>query len=97
MRSADSKNRCFSLIDETAAEFPDSTFTIFNDGTRTFSQSKDTAERLANFLSSQGITKGDRAAIFLPNLPHYPEIFFGILKAGAVCVTCNPLSHGFGA
>ena len=30
-------------------------------------------------------------AIFLPNLPHYPPIFFGILKAGAVCVTCNPL------
>ena len=81
----------FSLIDETASEFPDCTFTIFNDGTRTFSQSKDTAERLANFLSSQGITKGDRAAIFLPNIPHYPEIFFGILKAGAVCVTCNPL------
>ena len=30
-------------------------------------------------------------AIFLPNLPHYPAIYFGILKAGAVCVTCNPL------
>jgi long-chain acyl-CoA synthetase len=30
-------------------------------------------------------------AIFLPNLPHFPEIFFGILKAGATCVTCNPL------
>ena len=30
-------------------------------------------------------------AIFLPNLPHYPAIFFGILKAAAVCVTCNPL------
>jgi long-chain acyl-CoA synthetase len=30
-------------------------------------------------------------AIFLPNLPHYPAIYFGILKAGAVCVTCNPI------
>jgi long-chain acyl-CoA synthetase len=29
--------------------------------------------------------------VFLPNIPHYPEIFFGILRAGAVCVTCNPL------
>jgi long-chain acyl-CoA synthetase len=35
--------------------------------------------------------KGDRVAIFLPNLPHFPEIFFGILKAGGTCVTCNPL------
>jgi long-chain acyl-CoA synthetase len=30
-------------------------------------------------------------AIVLPNLPHYPAIYFGILKAGAICVTCNPV------
>jgi long-chain acyl-CoA synthetase len=27
----------------------------------------------------------------LPNLSHYPSIYFGILKAGAICVTCNPV------
>jgi len=57
----------------------------------TFRQVKDTADRIANFLTTRGIGKGDRVAIFLPNLPHFPEIFFGILKAGAICVTCNPL------
>ena len=81
----------FSLLDDTAHEFPDATYTIFADTSRTFAQVKDTADRIANFLASRGIRKGDRIAIFLPNLPHYPEIFFGILKAGGVCVTCNPL------
>lgn len=81
----------FSLLDDTAREFPDATYTIFADTSRTFAQVKDTADRIANFLASRGIRKGDRIAIFLPNLPHYPEIFFGILKAGGVCVTCNPL------
>ena len=81
----------FSILDETAEEYPNQVYTIFNDATRTYAQVKDTADRIANFLVSRGIQKGDRVAIFLPNLPHYPAIFFGILKAGAVCVTCNPL------
>jgi len=81
----------FNLLDEAAQNYPNQTYTIFNDAPRTFAQVKDTADRIANFLHTKGIRKGDRVAIFLPNLPHYPAIYFGILKAGAVCVTCNPL------
>ncbi len=81
----------YSVIDDSASKYPDQVYTIFNDATRTFAQVKGTADRIAHFLAVRGIQKGDRVAIFLPNLPHYPAIFFGILKAGAVCVTCNPL------
>lgn len=81
----------YSLLDEAARDFPNNVYTIFADATRTFAQVGDTANRIANFLLSRGLRKGDRVAIFLPNLPHYPEIFFGTLKAGGVCVTCNPL------
>lgn len=81
----------FSLIDDAARDYPNQVYTIFSGGTRTYAQVKDTSDRIANFLASRGIKKGDRVAIFLPNLPHYPAIYFGILKAGAVCVTCNPV------
>ncbi|MFH0994303.1 MAG: long-chain fatty acid--CoA ligase [Pseudomonadota bacterium] len=81
----------FSFLDDAARDYPNQTYTIFNDGKRTYAQVKDTADRLASFIASRGIKKGDRVAIFLPNLPHYPAIYFGILKAGAVCVTCNPV------
>jgi len=81
----------YTIIDDAARDYPNQVYTIFNDATRTYVQVKDTADRVASFLASRGIQKGDRVAIFLPNLPHYPAIFFGILKAGAVCVTCNPL------
>ena len=81
----------FSILDEAARDYPDKTYTIFSDATRTYAQVKDTADRVANFLAGRGIRKGDRVAIFLPNLPHYPPLYFGILKAGAVTVTCNPL------
>ena len=79
------------MLDDAARDYPDHVYTIFNDATRTFAQVKDTADRIAHFLHARGIRKGDRVAIFLPNLPHYPPIYFGILKAGAICVTCNPL------
>lgn len=81
----------FSLIDDTARRYPDHVYTIFNGARRTFSQVKETADRIAHFLTGRGIKKGDRVAIILPNLPHYPAIYFGILKAGGVCVTCNPI------
>jgi long-chain acyl-CoA synthetase len=81
----------YTILDESAAKYPNVTYTIFADATRTFGQVKDTADRVANFLVSRGIKQGDRVAIFLPNIPQYPEIFFGILKAGGICVTCNPL------
>ncbi len=81
----------FSILDEAADAFPQATYTIFEGAKRTYAQVREAANRVANFLASRGISKGDRVAIFLPNIPHYPEVFFGILKAGATAVTCNPM------
>lgn len=81
----------FQLLEDTARGYGDLTYTIFQDSARSFKQVDERANQVANFLISKRIQKGDRVAIFLPNLPHYPIIFFGILKGGATCVTCNPL------
>ena len=80
----------FAILDKIAAEHPDSPSTIFSGTSSSFSDVKDHADRIANFLSSKGIGKGDRVAVFMPNTPHYPPVFFGILKTGATTVTCNP-------
>jgi len=37
----------FSVLDDAAREYPNQVYTIFNDGTRTYAQVKDTAERVA--------------------------------------------------
>ncbi len=81
----------FKILDKTAAKSGSNTYTIFEGMQSTFAEIKENADRIANYLANKGITKGDRVAIFLPNLPHYPIIFFGILKVGAVAVTCNPM------
>ncbi|MFW9800337.1 MAG: AMP-binding protein, partial [Candidatus Thorarchaeota archaeon] len=80
----------YAILDKAADNYGDATSTIFRGVARTFAQVRDDANKIANFLTSRGIGKGDRVAIFLPNLPQYPTIFFGILKTGAIVVTCNP-------
>jgi len=80
-----------ALLEETVRDYGDLSYTIFQDSHRTFREVNELANKVAHFLISRGIKRGDRIAIFLPNLPHYPVIFFGILKSGATCVTCNPM------
>jgi len=46
---------------------------------------------IAAWLQAQGIKTGDRVAIMLPNVLHFPTAFFGALRAGATVVNVNPL------
>jgi long-chain acyl-CoA synthetase len=45
----------------------------------------------AGYLRKQGVKKGDRVAIMLPNTFQYPVALFGVLRIGAVVVNVNPL------
>jgi long-chain acyl-CoA synthetase len=46
----------------------------------------------AAFLQGKlGLKKGDRVAVMMPNILQYPVAVFGILRAGCVVVSVNPL------
>jgi len=47
--------------------------------------------RFANTLLKLGVAKGDRVALYLPNIPQFVIAYFGALKAGAVVTPINPL------
>lgn len=47
------------------------------------------ANRVAHFLLSQGIKKGDKVAILMMNCLDWLPIYFGILKSGALAVPMN--------
>ena len=49
------------------------------------------SDRFASSLMHLGIVKGDRVAYYLQNSPQLVTAFYGILKAGAVPVPCNPM------
>jgi long-chain acyl-CoA synthetase len=81
----------FTMLDRAAEKSGNLPYTVFMGKKQTFSEVKEHSEKIANFLVSKGIKEGDSVAIFLPNVPHFPAIFFGILRTGAKVVTCNPM------
>ena len=44
---------------------------------------------LAERLQAAGVTKGDRVALAMRNLPEWPVAFFAITSIGAICVPLN--------
>ncbi len=46
---------------------------------------------IAGLLAEHGVGPGDRVGIMLPNVPYFPVIYYGILRAGAVVVPMNVL------
>ncbi|HEX7021926.1 MAG TPA: AMP-binding protein, partial [Trueperaceae bacterium] len=47
--------------------------------------------KVAAFLRSLGLERGDRVALSCPNLPYFPIVYYGILQAGLVAVPLNVL------
>jgi long-chain acyl-CoA synthetase len=48
-------------------------------------------DRFATALHSLGVMKGDRVALFMPNIPQYIMAYYGSLKIGAVNTAISPL------
>ncbi|WJH42240.1 long-chain-fatty-acid--CoA ligase [Aliirhizobium terrae] len=57
----------------------------------TFKDLEAESRKVAAWLQAQGLSKGDRVAVMLPNILQNPVIVYGILRAGFVVVNVNPL------
>ncbi|MBA3471432.1 MAG: long-chain fatty acid--CoA ligase [Herpetosiphonaceae bacterium] len=80
-----------SMIEDHARKRPERTAIIFNDMRFSYGQLNAMANMIANGLVGLGIKPGDHVAMSCPNLPYFPMVYYGILKAGAVVVTLNVL------
>lgn len=49
------------------------------------------ADRFAAGLQQQGLQKGDRVVLYMPNCPQYVIAYYGTLRAGGIVVPSNPL------
>ncbi len=57
----------------------------------TYRKLAEKSRHFAAWLQGQGVKKGDRVAIMMPNCLQYPVCVFGTLMTGAVVVNVNPL------
>jgi long-chain acyl-CoA synthetase len=79
------------VLDDTARETPDREALVFGDLRLSYAFVNTIANQVANLLRSRGVGPGDKIALACPNLPYFPMVYFGILKAGAVVVPLNVL------
>jgi long-chain acyl-CoA synthetase len=79
------------LLEQSAKRYPAQKAFTFMDTTLTYAQVNGAANQIANGLRSKGIKKGDKVAISCFNLPYFPMIYYGILKAGASVVPLSVL------
>lgn len=77
------------FLQESARKFPEKKCIIAGETSYTYTQLDQYSTRLANMLVRSGIRRGDRVAIFLPNVPEVAIAIFAILKAGGVFIVIN--------
>ncbi|MEP6945382.1 MAG: long-chain fatty acid--CoA ligase [Acidobacteriota bacterium] len=83
-----------SIISHHARLTPDAEAIVWEDVRISYGELDRLSNRVANALTAMGIGHGDKVALNCPNLPFFPIVYYGILKAGAavvpICVLFTP-------
>jgi long-chain acyl-CoA synthetase len=80
-----------AILEKTAKEHPEKTAIAYFEREITYAELDSLSNQFADALAALGVKKGDRVAVFLPNIPQFVIAYFGALKAGAVSTTISPL------
>ncbi|NJN55427.1 MAG: long-chain fatty acid--CoA ligase, partial [Anaerolineae bacterium] len=77
------------FLENSADRTPQKEALICGSDRLTYTQVDEMANRFANYLRANGIGRGDRVVLYLPNTVELVAGIFGTLKAGAVFVAVN--------
>ena len=80
-----------TLLEESFAKFRDQRAYICMGATLTFGEVDELSKALATWLQGQGLKKGSRVAVMMPNVLQYPVAVLAVLRAGFIAVNVNPL------
>ncbi len=80
-----------SLLAESAAKHPDRIAIRLDDVAVPYGAMEQVSQRVAGLLASKGIGRGDRVGVMLPNVPHFPMVYYAALRLGAIVVPMNVL------
>ena len=80
-----------ALMDEAFRQYSARDAYSFMGKDVTFGETDALSRAMAAYLQGLGLSKGDRVAIMMPNMPQYPVTVAAVLRAGLVVVNVNPL------
>lgn len=72
-----------------ARRYGDKVAVVYEDSELTWRALDERANRIATYLLARGLRTGDRVAVCARNTPEWPEIVYGLAKAGLVLVPVN--------
>ena len=81
-------------LEERAKKYHKKPALLFEGKQISYTQLNESVNKLANGLKGLGITKGDRVAIMLPNIPEFVYSFYALQKLGAIAVPFNTMYKG---
>jgi long-chain acyl-CoA synthetase len=79
------------LLTASAERDPDHVAIKLDDAELTYGALDGASAHIAGLLAEHGFERGDRVGIMLPNVPYFPVIYYGVLRAGGVVVPMNVL------
>jgi long-chain acyl-CoA synthetase len=83
-------NLAFDLR-EAAQMYPGRPAIRLDEATLSYADLDDLSARAAGWLRQRGLRPGDAVGIMMPNVPHFPVFYYGVLRAGGIIVPMNPL------
>ena len=90
------ETRCWKNAPKTLVEiwlagqsYPDREFLIYESERATYPAFGKATLALAHDLMANGVTKGDRVALIMRNLPEFPVVFYAATLIGAIIVPLN--------
>src|SRR2546421_8630675 len=86
-------NLASHFLDAPAALHPGRVAIIGEPREVTYSELAELANRVGNALRAQGVSRGDRVLIALPDSAEFVAAFFGAAKIGALAVPVNPFAR----
>lgn len=80
-----------AMLDDSVGKHAAGTALDFMGKEYSYREFGDLVDRAAKGLQDQGVEKGTRVGLFLPNSPYAVIMYYAILKAGGIVVNLNPL------
>jgi long-chain acyl-CoA synthetase len=79
------------LLKNTAESNPNHVAIVYFDREMTYRELNLASDKFATALADLGVKKGDKVALFLPNIPQFVISYYGAIKIGAIETAISPL------
>jgi long-chain acyl-CoA synthetase len=79
------------LLTASAESDPEHVAFKLEDVELTYAALDGASAHIAGLLADHGFQRGDRVGIMLPNVPYFPVVYYGVLRAGGIVVPMNVL------